>query len=75
MPENFLQTILDRFEGELAVLKTDHGQEFLWPRERLPEGAKESSVVYLEALLSPEKEAEREKLAKKILNEILNPKK
>lgn len=75
MPENFLQTVLDRFEDKLAVLKTENGQEFLWPRDRLPEGSKEGSVVYLEALLSPEKEAEREKLAKKILNEILNSKK
>lgn len=73
MDELFLSAVLDRFEGDRAILKLQDGQEWRWPRQNLPKTAKEGSVLFLRALQSAEKEEEREKLAKTILNEILNP--
>jgi len=70
MSENFVEAIIDRFEGELAILKINGQSEISWPRQNLPEGAKEGSVIYLFATLTHNDE-ERERLAKSLLNTIL----
>lgn len=71
----FIKATIDRFEGEVAVIKTDDGQEILWPKKDLPEDAKEGSALRLNASTSQGDEEERTKLAKTLLNEILQPKK
>lgn len=72
MPDElFLQATVDRFEGEYAILKTEDGEELKWPRKNLPSSVHEGNILYLQTMLNTEKEAEREKLAKTLLNEIL----
>lgn len=58
-------------EGASVVLRVD-GQELLVPREELPKDAKEGSALFLIISPSASEEEAREKLAKSILNEILN---
>lgn len=70
MPENFQEAIVDRFEGEFAILKTNGQPDISWPKQKLPEGAKEGSVIYLFVALTHNDE-ERERLAKSLLNTIL----
>ncbi len=67
----FLKAAVDRFEGDSAVIKTEDGQELIWPKSELPEGAKEGTAVRLALSTSQTDEEERAKLAKTLLNEIL----
>jgi hypothetical protein len=71
----FLKAVIDRFEGESAVIKLEDGQEIIWPKKDLPEDAKEGSALRLSVSTSQSDEEERTKLAKTLLNEILQPKK
>jgi hypothetical protein len=44
--KNFsLLGIVDRYEGDYAVLVFDDGQRLLWPREQLPARAREGVAV------------------------------
>lgn len=69
--KNFIFGAVDRFEGDLAIVKLDDGQEILWPEEKLPSGVSEGSVIKLKIFSSISEEKEREKLAKAVLSEIL----
>ncbi|MFB0538097.1 MAG: DUF3006 domain-containing protein [Anaerolineae bacterium] len=40
-----LRGIVDRYEGDYAVLVFDDGQRLLWPREQLPAKAREGVAV------------------------------
>lgn len=71
MHEFVLEAVIDRFEGETAILRVKDAKEILWPKSALPADTREGGVVYLQALSSKEKEAEREALAKTLLNEVL----
>jgi len=73
--QHFLKGVIDRFEGNMAVLKLDNGAEINWPKENLYAEAKEGDVVKLFAAPDGADTAEREALAKSILNELLRPKK
>lgn len=70
----FLKAAVDRFEGDYAVIKTEDGQEILWPKKELLEGVREGTAVRLALSTSQTDEEERTKLAKTLLNEILQPK-
>ena len=69
--QTFISGAIDRFEGKTAIIKTEDGQEIIWPIKNLPDETAEGSAVRL--LLSTKKtdEEEREKLAKNMLNQIL----
>lgn len=67
----FIKAAIDRFEGDSAVIKTEDGQELLWPKNELPPDAKEGTAVRLNISTSQTDEEERTKLAKTLLNEIL----
>ena len=67
----FLGGVIDRFEGSFAVVKLDDGQNLNWPKKYLPAGAAAGEVVKLKLLTEIGAEAERQELAKSILNEIL----
>ena len=71
----FLKAAVDRLEGNFAVVKTEDGQELLWPIADLPEGVREGTAVRLNLSTSQTDEEERTKLAKSLLNEILQTKK
>ena len=70
-----MQAILDRFEENFAVLHLDDGQELSVPKTALPENTREGAALFLLITENATEEAHREKLAKSILNEILNPEK
>jgi hypothetical protein len=63
---------IDRFEGDKAVLKTEDNQTIVWPKNKLPQDVKESSVLNIVLSLDSHVEDTDKKLAKDILNEILN---
>lgn len=65
--------VIDRFEGKMAVIRLDDGQEINWPREGLSPDLKEGSVVRVFVGASLTEEEERAKIAKSLLNEILSP--
>ena len=43
--DSSLHGVVDRYEGEYAVLVFDDGQRLLWHREQLPAQAREGVVV------------------------------
>lgn len=67
-----MKAIIDRFEGNSAVLIFEGKQKLIVPREELPKDIHEGSALFLLVSDSASEEEAREKLAKSILNEILN---
>ncbi len=67
-----IQITIDRFEGDKAVLQTEDGQSIVWPKDKLPDGAREGMALNFNILSDAETEKDKKKLAKEILNEILN---
>ena len=67
-----MKAILDRFENGSAVLRLENGQELVVPQAELPKDVKEGAALFILISESKTEEEAREKLAKAILNEILN---
>lgn len=67
-----MKAIIDRFEGGSGVLRFEGGQELVIPKEELPKDVHEGSSLFVLISDSASEEEAREKLAKSILNEILN---
>lgn len=80
MTSHKIKVVLKRFEKNLAVLVTENKKQILWPREELPSGVKKGDYLYLSSkndslsnnLDRFESEEDRKKMAKVILEEILN---
>lgn len=68
---NFIKATIDRIEGCFAVLRTEDAQEILWPLKNFPKEAREGSAVRLILSTNESDEEERKKIAKTLLNEIL----
>lgn len=75
MEKNILKGTLDRFEENKAVIKTEDGQQILWPKENLSEDIKEGSAVDIVIFNEEAEQIQREKMAKTLLNEILKKEK
>ena len=60
---------VDRIEGERAVLIDCDGKSFVLPLEKLPEKIKEKDIL---TILITKGEEKNNKLAKNIINEILD---
>ena len=69
-----IKITIDRFEGNKAVLKTENNNEIIWPKDKLPEQAREGMVLNFNIQNNAQAEKEKKELAKDILNEILNAK-
>jgi len=67
-----IKIVIDRFEGEKAILKTEEGQSIIWPKNKLPVNAHEGMILNFNILNDKETEKDKNELAKEILNEILN---
>lgn len=67
----FLAGVIDRLEGQTAVIRTDDGQEIKWSVKNLPAGATAGLAVKITIKTNAEETIEREDLAKALLNEIL----
>lgn len=66
-----ISVVIDRFEGEKAVLKLEDGQTLIVPIEFLPEEASEGDVLRLSFGNDREEKEKKENLAKSLLNEML----
>jgi hypothetical protein len=65
-----IKAIIDRFEGDLAVLKLN-GAEVLWPKTQLPGGMGEGDLIVFQILTDEESQKEKEQLAKDFINNLL----
>lgn len=70
-----IKLTIDRLEGKMAVLKTDDGDTVIWPKNKLPTGAREGAVLNFIIANDGETEKNKKELAKEILNQILETKK
>ena len=59
------------FDGTDAVLQIEAGGTVRWPIKRLPDGVAVGAAVRLALFTSSSERAEREQVAKSVLNEIL----
>lgn len=75
-----LRAVLDRFEGHKGVLSFDEGdvlgplagQELVLPKKVLPLGIREGDVVIVEIMTDEQATQSREKVARALLEDILN---
>jgi hypothetical protein len=63
---------IDRFENDKAILITQEGESILWPKNKLPNGLKEGSLIYFNIFNDEEGFKNKNQAAKDILNEILD---
>lgn len=63
---------IDRFEQDKAVLVESNGFSVVWPKNKLPENAREGSLLSFEIIENAELEKRNRQTAKDILNEIIN---
>ncbi len=68
-----IQFVLDRIEGNSAIIITPENVEVSWPKNLLPSGVKEGDVVSFAINEQEEETRELKRDAKDLLNEILNP--
>lgn len=70
---NFIEGIIDRIEGDKAIISIKDGQTIHWPIEKLPKNSLEgNNIKIFIAQQEISDEEERNLLAKNILNEILD---
>jgi len=51
--------VIDRIEGEQAVIVLEDGQRLLWPAGELPDGAAEGAAIVLTLALATDAETQR----------------
>lgn len=68
-----IKATLDRFEGDKAVLITESGDSIIWPKKSMPPETKEGEGLIIAITGDIQKDKDSQKLAKDILNEIINP--
>ena len=73
LTKNGLKAKLERFEDHHAVITTEDGQQILIAKERIPQGAKEGDALWVHIETTTMREDERRRMAKALLDEILNP--
>lgn len=66
-----IKVIIDRIEGDKAVLKSDDGVSLIWPKDKLPSQMHEGTALVFEISTEDETEAKGKKNARDILNELL----
>lgn len=66
-----IKLIIDRFEGNQAVLIASDGQTIIWPKDKLPAGAREGAALNFEVAEKAEREKKDRQTAKEIINEII----
>jgi hypothetical protein len=67
-----IKFIIDRFEGDKAVLKTEDNDTIIWPQNKLPNNLNEGSALLFVITSDKDEEKSSKQLAKDILNEILD---
>lgn len=64
--------VLDRLEGEFAVIVLEGGGEVHWPKGLLPPGAREGVAIEAELGLDEEMSLRSQKRIKKLLDELFS---
>ena len=67
-----INAVVDRLEGDFAIIRTFDQQELLWPKNNLPANIKEGSAVKLLLKTDQELEQDQQKLAQAVLREVFN---
>ena len=67
-----IELTIDRIENDQVVLKTNDNQSIIWPTDKLPTNAVEGMVLNFSLVAKNKKEQDGKRLAKDILNEILD---
>lgn len=67
-----IKLTIDRFEADKAVLITADGASIIWPKDKLPAGAREGLALNFDISDDAEREKRDKQAAKDILNEIIN---
>ena len=62
--------IIDRFEGDFAVVEYKEGRTFNLPRSLLPTGAKEGDVLQLTLTIDDESTASRKRRIETLMEEL-----
>lgn len=70
MKSHTLEAVFDRLDGDSVVLIIAN-QELRWPKKQFPKDVKIGQHVHLELHTTETLNANQDKLAKSILNEIL----
>ena len=65
---------IDRFEGEMAVVLLDNGQQIDIPKSELPSGVHEGARLVLNFIHTHEDEAKRADQARQLLTDLLQRK-
>ena len=63
---------IDRFEADKAVLIAADGAALVWPKDKLPDGARAGAALNFDIMEDGEREKRDRQTAKDILNEIIN---
>jgi len=58
-PRHEERGVIDRIEGEQAVIVLEDGQRLLWPAGELPDGAAEGAAIVLTLALATDAETQR----------------
>lgn len=67
-----IKTIIDRFEGDVAVLLAGDGEEKAhWPKVLLPEGAKEGDILRISLTIDAEATRQAREEAETLLRQLL----
>lgn len=66
-----IKLIVDRFEGDRAVLAASDGTAIIWPKNKLPADSHEGSALSFDILEAAEQEKLDKQTAKDIINEII----
>ncbi len=67
----FLNAKLESFKETDAIFKAENGTLYTWPIKNLPDGLKVGQAVRLSFSTEVTEKDEREKVAKEVLNQIL----
>ncbi len=71
MKESKSEGVVDRIEGDLAVVETEWREVVNIPLKYLPEGTREGNVLDIIFRINPEREKERREEIKKLQEELL----
>ncbi|MBU0707311.1 hypothetical protein KKG41_02990 [Patescibacteria group bacterium] len=67
---NTLKAIVDKYDGDFIVLRIGD-QELRWPKNKIVKKLNPGQEIHLSLKTTDEAKADKESLAKSILNEIL----
>lgn len=65
-----MKAVIDRIEGDLAVLEIEGKSEVIWPVKFLPSGIKPGNILDITISLNPEAEKKQREKIKKLQEKL-----